>query len=261
MRVMGKTYSIAADGASITCLLCGKTSHHPGDVANRYCAACRVFHDTAAAAAEEEADEIIPFDERITGIISDESITRIIERPRPLKVVHGLPAQLFVHKHRPSERRFVPPSAEPNPVINKPKKGGMWTSSYDPHLGSQWVQWCLANKFAGPVFRCWLLQVDQRARVLVIDDVIDLVRILYLYRAKLPEGWPHEPSFETFDWQRLAADFDALHLTDNGATRTRLSIPYHLNAWDCESTLWFRWCFTEVTDLGERTFSLDDDAE
>lgn len=29
---------------SITCKGCGRTSHHPEDVANRYCGFCKVFH-------------------------------------------------------------------------------------------------------------------------------------------------------------------------------------------------------------------------
>lgn len=246
------TYTVAADGASITCHLCGMTSHHPADVENRYCAHCRIFHDSQAAAAE-----LIPFDERVMGMLSDATIERIIKNPRPLKVVLGLPTQLFVHRTRPSPGQFVPPAGDANPVINKPKRGGLWTSSYHPRFGSRWVQWCLASEFAGPVFRSWLLEVDEKARILVIDDVDDLVRVLQLYRATNPDGLPDEPAFHTFDWARLAADFDALHLTDKGSVRTRLSMPYHLNSWDCESTVWFRWSFTSVEDLGEKTFEVD----
>lgn len=38
------TYALGEDGASITCLGCGMTSHHPEDVARRYCGHCHVFH-------------------------------------------------------------------------------------------------------------------------------------------------------------------------------------------------------------------------
>jgi hypothetical protein len=37
--------SIAADGKSITCLRCGKTSYNFNDVKYRYCAHCKRFHD------------------------------------------------------------------------------------------------------------------------------------------------------------------------------------------------------------------------
>jgi len=44
-----KTYRIvkseAAGGESIQCLLCGRVSHHPGDVAHRFCGACHTFLD------------------------------------------------------------------------------------------------------------------------------------------------------------------------------------------------------------------------
>lgn len=38
-----RTYRI--DGETITCGRCGRTSHHPEDVKNRYCGNCHVFHD------------------------------------------------------------------------------------------------------------------------------------------------------------------------------------------------------------------------
>jgi hypothetical protein len=40
------TYTISADGKSITCLRCKRTSHHPKDVERRYCGACHAFHDS-----------------------------------------------------------------------------------------------------------------------------------------------------------------------------------------------------------------------
>lgn len=33
------------DGRAITCLRCGRTSHNPEDVRNRYCGNCHFFHD------------------------------------------------------------------------------------------------------------------------------------------------------------------------------------------------------------------------
>jgi hypothetical protein len=45
---MDKTYELSADGTAITCLLCGLTSHHRGDVEHRYCGKCHIFHDDVA---------------------------------------------------------------------------------------------------------------------------------------------------------------------------------------------------------------------
>lgn len=41
----GQTYGISLDGKSITCLICGKTSFHPGDVQHCYCSNCNKFHE------------------------------------------------------------------------------------------------------------------------------------------------------------------------------------------------------------------------
>ncbi len=38
-------YSIAEDGASITCCICGFASVDPRDVREKYCPVCRVFHE------------------------------------------------------------------------------------------------------------------------------------------------------------------------------------------------------------------------
>jgi len=40
-----KTYTLSADGKSITCLRCKRTSHSAKDVEHHYCGACHVSHD------------------------------------------------------------------------------------------------------------------------------------------------------------------------------------------------------------------------
>ena len=45
--VSERTFTIAADGRAITCLLCGKTSYNPQDVAQLFCGHCHVFHKDA----------------------------------------------------------------------------------------------------------------------------------------------------------------------------------------------------------------------
>jgi ribosomal protein L37E len=39
------TFTIGADGKSITCLRCHRTSHNPHDVQHHYCGGCHMFHD------------------------------------------------------------------------------------------------------------------------------------------------------------------------------------------------------------------------
>jgi hypothetical protein len=40
----GVSYTISADRKSITCLICGLTSHNPNDVREVYCGKCHRFH-------------------------------------------------------------------------------------------------------------------------------------------------------------------------------------------------------------------------
>jgi len=53
------TYQIESDGA-ITCLICHRTSHNPNDAAQRYCGACRLFHDNLAEECRAVRDAIAP---------------------------------------------------------------------------------------------------------------------------------------------------------------------------------------------------------
>lgn len=39
------TYQLSPAGDAITCLLCGRTSHNPIDVRERYCGNCHRFHE------------------------------------------------------------------------------------------------------------------------------------------------------------------------------------------------------------------------
>jgi hypothetical protein len=43
-RREGQTYSLAKDGKSIHCWLCGRTSYSMGDVQHLYCGCCQQFH-------------------------------------------------------------------------------------------------------------------------------------------------------------------------------------------------------------------------
>jgi hypothetical protein len=46
------TYRLIGDALqsprAIQCLVCGRVSHNPNDVAEKYCGYCRVFHEDAA---------------------------------------------------------------------------------------------------------------------------------------------------------------------------------------------------------------------
>lgn len=50
MTAPEKTYLLLEDGAAIQCIVCGRTSHHPMDVKERYCGHCKRWHEGRASA-------------------------------------------------------------------------------------------------------------------------------------------------------------------------------------------------------------------
>ncbi len=84
-----------------------------------------------------------------------------------------------------------------------------------------------------------VLSVSTSARVAVIDSASDLTNLIDRYPRTVR-------SRHGLDFERLAQDYDGLHLTHEGYLRTRSSRRgSRLIGWDCESTLWFRWMFRE----------------
>lgn len=168
----------------------------------------------------------------------------------------SLPAQAWTGERRPSPERFEDPLPRlPNGGWAKPV-GGFWTSTYDDRRLSDWCQWCLSAEWNVsrdiPVFPIWELEPEPEAKVLRIDSLADLATVVEQYPSKPldPELGPELPDWQFPDWPAVAEDYDAVHLTADGQWETRLTQPYNLYSWDCESTLWFRWAFTRVTFRG-----------
>ena len=135
--------------------------------------------------------------------------------------------------------------------------GGLWTAQWDETYGGGWAQWCIAEEYGVGSDRSWphvwLLTPDPEARILVIDTYEDLERVF--------ERWPdrHEDISwrEGYPaWLEIAEEFDGVFVTEDGQWRTRLTHPLSLYGWDCESTLWLRWCFERVEYLGKRSFAV-----
>lgn len=133
--------------------------------------------------------------------------------------------------------------------IGKPF-GGLWTSPDHPRGRSAWRTWCRQE---GTDFtrrlRTWrLTAVD--VRVYTIDDHDDLLAAL--------DRWPHKRYRDSprlfcdreIDYAAMAADgYDAIHLTEEGQWRTRLSFPDNLHGWDVPTIFWLRWMFTDVSPV------------
>ena len=153
-------------------------------------------------------------------------------------------------------KEFKP--AQNETLWRKPKKGGLWTSTYDEKLGSDWLQWGIAEDYNNPddlIFKnCWLLYPEANINVYEIDTYADLENLCKKASQSYTFGEtsPHGPYEETYpDWEVLAQEYDAIHLTVNGQCETRLSRPLTLYGWDCESTLWLQWKFAKVEYIGD----------
>lgn len=140
--------------------------------------------------------------------------------------------------------------------------GGLWTSPERSSFG--WEDWCRAEGMDSWLGTRYVLEVAEAPRILRIDSAEDLEaawarygrtadveaaadrlglsetqrRIAYLYR-------PLEPQRD-LDYTAIAADYDAFWLTAEGHFATRMGLGLNTYAWDCDTVLWFRWCFSEV---------------
>lgn len=133
-------------------------------------------------------------------------------------------------------------------VVQKPM-GGLWASTYVPDEGSAWTRWCEGEHWGCPpeaegLWRGWLLRPRPQARVLVVDTLADLQALCARYPAPPLQLAPTGIFAEIpgLDFNALSKDADALHLTEDGEWRTRFTVPT-LYGWDCESTVFFHWCF------------------
>lgn len=135
----------------------------------------------------------------------------------------------------------------------KPSAGGMWTSSYDSDHVSGWARTAAARALLDSPVHHWLLKVSCNVRIAVVDNYEDLLCLVQAY--PLPAAPELSLLGPSLHWEALAEDYDALHLTHSGMLATRHlprggDLGPSLMGWDCESTLWFRWSFSEVHDLG-----------
>lgn len=117
---------------------------------------------------------------------------------------------------------FVPIKNEPwvKPV------GGLWTSPVNSEYG--WKDWCEAEEFADCKEEdSFCVKLKEGARVLIIDSLASTDSL-----PKITRKWGVYLDFET-----LTRSCDAIWLTTEGQWATRLTRPFNLYGWDCESVL------------------------
>ena len=141
-------------------------------------------------------------------------------------------------------------------LIRKPRAGtGLWTSTWQEETNdSAWVEWCRWNDYGSPYKHNWFLLTPRAdAHLYVVDSIRDLHRLLHNYELKTALSEQYRMLGQSIDFEKLARGYDGMYLTEKGNAETHLSFPENLNSWDCESTVWFKWCFTEVQRIAVPT--------
>ena len=120
-------------------------------------------------------------------------------------------------------------------------KGGLWMSTFDPEIGSEWVRWTEEEMSDWGSDVGVLCVVRPDARILEVDQREDLRRLIQKYPgAKSPVG---ENTF--LDFEKIAEDYDGIHITKRGAhILNTIQIDPNLDGWNVESTLFFRDVFS-----------------
>ena len=159
------------------------------------------------------------------------------------KQLHVSPVKDLIEQVAPVQNDF-------EAYYRQKPKGGFWTSSWQEETqDSAWVEWCRGEDFDGVDEKMWfLLTPNPDCKLYIIDSQQDFHRCLMEYGqpASIASIDPIFAQKRVIDFEKLAKEYDGLHVTEHGSYVNHLSYPNDLNAWDCESTLWFRWCFTDV---------------
>lgn len=188
-----------------------------------------------------------------------------------------------------SGRLNLPPTGPPTPwerYAQKPAQG-LYTSMLVDGTSSLLAALAqgvgdLAAAFQVQPLACWRLEASPAARVFEVDGpqawhelcvryptrTEDGLRKRLLERVRLFHRYPAgEDGRLVPDWSAVAQDWDAVHLTLGGlltAEQVRIESSAgwtQLDGWDCEQTVWLRWCFTSAVrlpDVEPSSLSLSD---
>jgi len=167
----------------------------------------------------------------------------------------GVPEQVVWWTKRAGQRPPSPglmlPVVMPEFVSNytKPRIGGLWTSPAGSEYG--WEDWCQDNEMEWLADR-YVLTVEGSPRMLVIDAPEALERAWKNYGRQRDWGDRSEYTDRDLDYSRIAQDYDGVWLTTEGHLSTRMALGLNTYAWDCETVLWFRWCFSDMPALASQ---------
>ncbi|HUH16082.1 MAG TPA: hypothetical protein VML35_09385 [Gaiellaceae bacterium] len=198
------------------------------------------------ALAADEADEALQRSE----------LLRRLEARAPSLVRGPLDRreQLWVSagsKAPPAAAAVVPPG-DTDRATAKPLRGGLFTSTAE--LGTWGMWWCYLELHRGstlfpPPWTAWRLDVAPDARVREVASAADWAALL----ADVGRG---SGGVLRPDWTAAAAEWDGVHVTLRAVAATQgFAVAVRAGAaapayWDVESTLWLRWRFGGVAELG-----------
>jgi hypothetical protein len=139
----------------------------------------------------------------------------------------------------------IPSGIEPvenRPGCSKPFKG-FWTSTLDLKYGSDWIQWMHGeNWYTTAVTELWMLTVKPDGKIFTVNGIDDMELMFRTYPL-------HTYGIDSVNFEKMATHYDGVHLTHEGNRATHHTFPHNCNAWDAESTLWFRWCFDSTVKM------------
>jgi hypothetical protein len=146
--------------------------------------------------------------------------------------------------------------------------GGLWTSSYSPdHLSNYaWtikrsalrlieigVPICEVEPTYGRA-HAWEVKPRKGVRITIIDSASDWQNLGDRYGwlpVMIAADWDVEPHARGFklNFEAVSASYDAVRVTERGLDECK-SKDLPISKWGTESTLWLRWAFNSVRDVG-----------
>lgn len=148
--------------------------------------------------------------------------------------------QVILAKEEIEFDKFIKPKGT-RKSCNKPKSGGLWTSSLTEDGKSGWIHFVESEDFYEDMskLKMYHVEVSNNARVLRIESKRDFQAALDKYGVN---SLSKEEQFifgfhsrKILDYTKLSKDFDALSVSKKGIAENYME----LFSWDCESTVWF----------------------
>lgn len=167
-----------------------------------------------------------------------------------------IPDQLYVsYEGAPlSPERIAPLGNDYGQFMLKPS-GGLWTSPLVGQDSSAFVEQIQqkgrVEHWLGPQHRRYRIAPDSNAQVLILDDQRDFLALVkrdWRHRLNLQQYRQMDTSFtiarllcqreSPIDWTQLQFAYDAIWARG-----------YLPPRWDCECAVWFRWRFSDVSEV------------